>query len=128
MGREATITYEQVAAVANEMKLAGDKPTSRAVRGRLGNTGSMGTLTRLLREWKANQEHTIINVLALPTGLQRAILEFIDQEVTQTKATLEADLADQQQESSDLEMENLRQADEIRSQHANIAELKDKTS
>ncbi|KAG0066936.1 hypothetical protein BGZ92_005216, partial [Podila epicladia] len=67
VGREAAVTYEQVAAIANEMKLAGDKPASRAVRGQLGDTGSIGTITRLLREWKTNQERPITNVFALPT-------------------------------------------------------------
>ena len=43
MGREATITYEQVAAAADAVKVAGGKPTSRGIRERLGNTGSMGT-------------------------------------------------------------------------------------
>ena len=45
MGREATITYEQIAAVADAMKVEGLKPTSRAVRERAGGTGSMGTIT-----------------------------------------------------------------------------------
>ena len=53
MGREATITYEQVAAAADAMKVAGGKPTSRGIRERLGNTGSMGTVNKLLQAWKA---------------------------------------------------------------------------
>ena len=48
MGRELTITFEQVAAVADTMKTNGIKPTSRSVRERLGNTGSMGTVNKFL--------------------------------------------------------------------------------
>ena len=113
MGREATITYEQVAAAADAMKIAGSKPTSRAIRERLGNTGSMGTVNKLLQAWKAGQERQIANALALPAPLQRAILEFMDQELSGAKATLEAELADQQQEATDLATENERQAGDI---------------
>jgi len=53
MGREATISYEQVAAAADTMKAAGSKPTSRAIRERIGNIGSMGTINRHLQAWRA---------------------------------------------------------------------------
>ncbi len=113
MGREATITYEQVAAAADAMKVAGSKPTSRAIRERLGNIGSMGTVNKLLQDWRAGQERRIANALVLPATLQRAILEFMDQELTGAKATLEAELAEQQQEAADLATENERQAGDI---------------
>ena len=113
MGREATITYEQVAAAADAMTVAGSKPTSRAIRERLGNTGSMGTVNKLLQAWKASQERQIAHTLALPAPLQRAILEFMGQELAGAKATLEAELADQQQEAKDLATENERQAGDI---------------
>ena len=113
MGREATITYEQVAAAADAMKVAGSKPTSRAIRERLGNTGSMGTVNKLLQDWRAGQERRIAHALVLPATLQRAILEFMDQELTGAKATLEAELAEQQQEAADLATENERQAGDI---------------
>lgn len=95
MGREAAITYEQVAAAADAMKESGAKPTSRAIRERLGNVGSMGTINKMLQEWKAGQERRITNALALPLVLQRAIFDFIDQELTSAKANLEAELAEQ---------------------------------
>ena len=113
MGREATITYEQVAAAADAMKVAGSKPTSRAIRERLGNTGSMGTVNKLLQDWRAGQERLIANALVLPASLQRAILEFMDQELTGAKAPLEAELAEQQQEAADMATENERQAGDI---------------
>ena len=113
MGREATITYEQVAAAADAMKVAGGKPTSRGIRERLGNTGSMGTVNKLLQAWKAAQERQISTALSLPPVLQRAILDFMGQELTGAKATLEAELAEQQQEAADLATENERQAADI---------------
>ena len=123
MGREAAITYEQVAAVADAMKAAGTKPTSRSVREKLGNVGSMGTINKLLQDWKAGQERQIANALTLPANLQRAILDFMAQELNEAKAVLEADLAEQQQESTDLAAENERQATEIGIQAERIAVL-----
>lgn len=115
MGREAVITAEQVYAAADAMKAEGLKPTSRAVRERLGNVGSMGTINKLLQRWKANQERDVTAALVLPPALQRAVLEFMDQELTAARASLEADLAEQQQETADLATENERQADAIQS-------------
>lgn len=123
MGREATITYEQVAAAADAMKVAGSKPTSRAIRERLGNTGSMGTVNKLLQDWRAGQGRRIANALVLPATLQRAILEFMDQELTGAKATLEAELAEQQQEAADLATENERQAGDIEDKTEEITAL-----
>jgi colicin import membrane protein len=123
MGREAKITYEQVAAAADAMKVAGSKPTSRSIRERLGNTGSMGTINKLLQDWRAGQERQIANVLALPATLQRAILEFMDQELSSAKATLEAELAEQQQEAFDLATENERQATDIEDKNDTAAAL-----
>ncbi|MFP3709740.1 DNA-binding protein [Paraburkholderia sp. SIMBA_009] len=113
MGREATITPEQVNAIADAMKADGIKPTSRAVRERLGNTGSMGTINKLLQHWKAGQERQATASLTLPPALQKAVLDFMDQELAAARATLEAELAEQQQEAADLATENERQAELI---------------
>ena len=51
--------------------------------------------------------------LSLPPVLQRAILDFMGQELSQAKATLEAELAEQQQEAADLAAENERQGADI---------------
>ena len=113
MGREATITYEQVAAAADMMKAAGSKPTSRTLRERLSNTGSMGTINKHLQAWRAGQERQIAGALALPAALQRSILDFMGQELAAARAALESDLGEQQQEAADLATENERQAADI---------------
>jgi colicin import membrane protein len=113
MGREAKITYEHVAAVADAMSAANLRPSSRTVRERLGNIGSMGTINRLLQEWKASQERHIAQPLTLPTVLQRAILDCMAQELSAAKAQLEATLAEQRQEMTDLATENERQGADI---------------
>lgn len=113
MGRDAKITYEQVAAAADTMCAASLRPSSRTVRERLGNTGSMGTINRLLQEWKASQERHIAQPLTLPPVLQRTILDFMAQELAAAKAQLESTLAEQRQETTDLAIENERQAADL---------------
>ena len=124
MGRESTITFEQVSAVADAMKTEGVKPTSRAVRERLGNTGSMGTINKLLGRWKSGQERQISAALVLPPALQRVLLEFMDNELTAARTTLEAELAEQQQEAADLATENERQVVENDAQAEAIESLR----
>ena len=124
MGRESTITYEQIAAIADAMKTEGVKPTSRAVRERLGNTGSMGTINKLLGRWKSGQERQISAALVLPPALQRVLLEFMDTELTAARTTLEAELAEQQQEAADLATENERQVIENDAQAEAIESLR----
>lgn len=128
MGRESTVTFEQIAAVADAMKIEGGKPTSRAVRERLGNTGSMGTINKLLGRWKSGQERQVSAALALPPALQRVLLEFMDNELTAARTTLETELADQQQEASDLATENERQIIENESQSETIELLRAEVS
>ena len=124
MGRESTITYEQIAAIADAMKIEGVKPTSRAMRERLGNTGSMGTINKLLGRWKSGQERQISAALVLPPALQRVLLEFMDNELTAARTTLEAELAEQQQEAADLATENERQVVENDAQSETIESLR----
>ena len=124
MGRESTVTFEQIAAVADAMKIDGVKPTSRAVRERLGNTGSMGTINKLLGRWKSGQERQISAALVLPPALQRVLLEFMDTELTAARTTLETELADQQQEAADLATENERQVIENDAQAESIEQLR----
>lgn len=124
MGRESTVTFEQIAAVADAMKIEGVKPTSRAVRERLGNTGSMGTINKLLGRWKSGQERQVSAALVLPPALQRVLLEFMDTELTAARTTLETELADQQQEAADLATENERQVIENDTQAELIEQLR----
>lgn len=123
MGREASFTYEQVAAVANAVKLSGSKPTSRGIRERRGNVGSMGTINKMLQRWRASQDIVSAPPLALPLPLQRVLLEFIEHEVASVRSTLEAELVEHQHEMADLASESERQADIIQSCEADLQRL-----
>jgi len=113
MGREASFTYEEVAAAADAVKRSGSKPTSRGIRERLGNVGSMGTINKMLQRWKANQDFMSAPTLVLPAPLQRTMVEFIEQEVVKVRSVLESEIVEYQHEMSDLANENERQAEVI---------------
>jgi chromosome segregation ATPase len=110
MAREATITQEQVNAAADALRAAGAKPTVRAVRERLGNTGSNATVMRLLSVWQGGQVKPAETPITLPAALQRALVDYVGQAVAEGKAELAADLAELQQVNADLVSESERQA------------------
>ena len=111
MGRESTITYDQVALIAEAMTAAGIKPTSRTVQERLGHTGSLEAINRLISEWKASQARQVSFSAALPAAVQRGSVDFMEQEFSRAKAGLTAELAEQRQVAANLATENERLAD-----------------
>lgn len=115
MAREATITQEQVNAAAGAIRASGAKPTARAVRDALG-TGSMATVLKFFQAWKAGQVRAEETPVVLPAALQRALVDFIGQEVAGAKVVLQEDLATEQQANGDLIAENERQASTIEAQ------------
>lgn len=127
MGREATITFEQVAAAVDALRSEGKKATSRAVRERLGNTGSMGTITKHIQRWREEQERQQAATLTLPPGLQRSILDFMSTELAATRQPLEAELADLKDAVDEVATENQtleRNVDGMREQLDQVASEK----
>ncbi len=109
MGRESVITQEEVNSVADQLRATGAKPSARAVREALGG-GSMATVLKHLHVWQSHQVRTPETQAVLPVGLQRALVDFIAQEVASAKVTLEADLVTAQQANQDLIAESERLA------------------
>lgn len=109
MGRESVITQEEVNAVADQLRATGAKPTARAVREALGG-GSMATVLKHLQVWQSRQVRPPETQAVLPLGLQRALVDFIAQEVASAKVSLESDLVAAQQANQDLIAESERQA------------------
>lgn len=127
MGREATITVDQVAAAADALRSEGKKPTSRAVRERLGNVGSMGTITKFMQRWRDEQQRGEAAALTLPPGLQRAILDFMGTELAAARQPLEAELADLKDAVDEVASENQtleRNVDGLREQLDQVASEK----
>ena len=109
MARDATISQQEVDAVAEQLRVGGERPTARAVRERLGR-GSMATVLRYLQVWQAGQACPVDSAVALPPALQRSLVDFIGQEVLAAKAALESELTLAQQVNADLLGESERQA------------------
>lgn len=112
MAREATITQDEVTAVADRIRASGGRPTARAVRDDLGR-GSMATVLRHLQTWQAVIGRASETAATLPPALQRALLDFVGQEVAAAKLNLEQDLVNAQQAQRDLIAENESQIDRI---------------
>lgn len=82
MARTSNITFGQVAAIADAMKAAGNRPTARAVRERIGS-GSMGTIHKLLQQWtgKGSEADEETEAADLPMHIQNALMDFIGTEI-----------------------------------------------
>lgn len=125
MAREASITYEQVATVADELKARDVKPTSRAVREALG-TGSMATVCKLLEQWKSGQaKHSQIADESIDQSVARALNAHIAARIQTATSEATARLADMQTELAAVIQENERQAADLAEQEAQVAQLKE---
>lgn len=115
MVRESTVTQDRINATADIIKLEGSRPTARLVRERLGNTGSMGTILKYFQHWQSGQVKSEVPVLALPTALQKFMVEFLSKEVETAKEELQVEIMLIQQAQADLIIENEHQSLEIES-------------
>lgn len=125
MARESTITQDQVAAAADNLKAQGTKPTARNVRDVLG-TGSMATVLKFLQLWQGGQirqSQAIDDTLDPSIG--RVISNQIAAKVQEATADVTARLADLQAETDNVIAENERQAAEIEAQAGELVALQE---
>ena len=122
MPREASITYEQVAACAAAILAGGGKPTSRALRAQLGR-GSLGTIHRLQQQWQAGRPPAPEVLRSIPVAVERAIRDFAANEASQAKGECLEQLAESLAAANDLAAENERQAAQIAELHQEVFEL-----
>ena len=116
------ITFEQVAAVADAIAAAGDRPTLRGVRAQLGS-GSLGTIQKHLAAWQSQRRQIVTSTATLPTEIQRVILAEIEREVGAARAELEADLAAVKGDRDALADDNESQSEQIDAQAARLDEI-----
>lgn len=125
MGREASTSYERVCNAIDELLTQGIKPSVRAVRTLVGG-GSMSTINKHLQQWRETHAHeSDISPRLLPPKLQRAVFEFIDQEVTRVHVDLEEALSETKRDMRALADENERLYGEVASLNADIGALTD---
>lgn len=123
MAREATITYEQVAAAAENMTLQGKKASARNVREVLGR-GSMATVLTLFQQWQSGEiRHSQAIEVTLDPAIVRAITNQIAVQAQEATADTTTRLVDLQAEVDIVIAENERQASDIEAQAAELDTL-----
>lgn len=119
MTREASITAEQVAAAAAELKANGQKATLRAVRDVLGG-GSMTTIQRHLARWNDGQPMSAAPAVEVPAAVLRGIQSAIDQATAEASALLRAELAEMRAALDAITAEAERTADALEAEHEHV--------
>lgn len=107
MARETTITFGQVAQIADTLKASGQKPTSRAIRERIGS-GSMGTIHKLLQQWKgkAAPDTEDTDAPEIPSAVIKAMTDWITTAAAEAAEDAGEELADLKEENKALTEEN----------------------
>lgn len=128
MAREPSITFEQVAAAADNIKAQSQKPTARNVREALG-AGSMATVLKFLQQWQSGQVRQSQAIDdTLDVSIVRAISNQIATKVQEATADATAQLADLQSETDTLITENERQATELENKAVELGALQEQHS
>lgn len=129
-GRVATISKEQVFAVAESMKAAGRTPTIASIRETLGS-GSSGTIHRWLSEWKTGQSAGTAPEISVPESVIRAITDFAVSVCSASKSAFEGDLATQSASLEEVSRENeafAKMIDEMEEEIKNLRSAKSELS
>lgn len=126
MGREASITYDDVVTAATAITNEGGKPSLRAIRERLGR-GSLGTVQNHFRHWRESQGRVPL-VSSLPPTLEQAILAFASEESARTRAGLQAELEVTQQSAAELAQDNDRLTEVLEQQSTQLDAAKAETA
>jgi chromosome segregation ATPase len=106
MGRQALVTLEHVRAAVAALQAEGKAVSSRSVREKLGNVGSMGTINKLLQQALNAKEPIPDSLRQLPPDLQRSILDFADQRAEDARTQIAKELINCRLEMTDLATEN----------------------
>lgn len=112
MPRAASITINDVTAIAERLQKLGIRPSVSLVMEEHGS-GSRGTVHRLLREWEASQQQSIVPSAVLPAPIQAALLKLIGEEKSAATLPLTEKLTQSEHAADELARENERLADAI---------------
>ena len=118
MGRESSISYDDVVTAATAITNEGGKLSLRSIRERLGR-GSLGTVQEHVRRWRESQLRAPL-VGQLPPTLEQAILSFASEESARTRAGLQVELEAAQQSAAELAQDNDRLTESLEQQGAHL--------
>lgn len=96
------ITFEQVAAAADDLVGSGKSATIQAVREALGNTGSPNTIHKHLTAWRAARPQAAASAVELPAELVSALGAEIARAASRARGEIEGQLVQAQQEAAEL--------------------------
>lgn len=124
MARTTNITFGQVAQIADAMKAAGNRPTARAVRERIGS-GSMGTIHKLLQQWqgKGSEADEETEAAELPNHIQSALMDFIGTEIATDCEPLNEELQVAKSDLEEIALDNERLNRSYDQQSADVLHL-----
>lgn len=109
MGRPAKITYEQVVAVAEELKKETGKWPVDIIRQRLGDQGSKSTILAHLKTWEAGfPQPASLALEELPQDVARTLSMWVRQVATAERAHTEEQLATEEERLNSMIVENQR--------------------
>lgn len=131
MARTTNITFDQVAAAANAIKAAGDKPTARRIRDALG-TGSMATILRFFQQWQGGSAEAVDGEEGQEITLDPAIIKAITTAIAAQVAAAGIDaaqtIANQQGEIAALVQENERLNADMENLEAVLDDMKNRAA
>jgi len=125
MGRRAVITYEQVKAVVDALRVEGVKPTIDRVWEALDKAGSKGTVHKLAKQYFAELEGADKppeSLRLLPPDVQQVILAFADQVAATAREKIADELLECRQEAASLADDNERLAAELDDLRTHLAQ------
>ena len=96
------VSYEQVAAAADALVGAGQQPTIRSVRERLGDTGSPNTIHRHLSDWREARPVAPAAAPELPPALTAAFAQELSRAAAAVRGEIESRLVQAQAEAAEL--------------------------
>jgi chromosome segregation ATPase len=109
MGRNAAVTYEQVAAEAEQLQAEGVTATAKLIRSRLGNVGSLATIQKHVTAWRSKLDGTQPVTRMLPPEVQRAVFKYVDEEIGRINGELTKQVAQANADMADLAADNEKQ-------------------
>lgn len=108
MGRQPSVTIENVQAAIAALRSEGRNVSSRSVREQLGNVGSMGTINKLLQQCLNAKVVEPDSLRQLPSELQHAVLTYADQHAQEARTQIADELLQCRRDMSDLADDNER--------------------